>query len=441
MLLSLYRLVTHLGAPLIAYHLRRRVRLGKEDAGRLGERFGRSSIDRPNGPLAWFHAASVGEAVAVLPLIERLLDDRPMLQILVTTGTVTSAKLMAARLPERAVHQFVPVDRGAAWRGFLNYWRPDAGFLVESEIWPNLILQAETFGMPLAVINGRMSPTSFRHWHRVKGTASRLFHSFALCLARNEGDGERFRRLGAGDVRSLGDLKHAAPLLPVDDEVLTAWRPMLERRNVWLAASTHPGEEEQILDVHKSLAASFPGLLTIIVPRHPERGDGLARLVEAAGLKAAQRSSQMMPDAATDIYLGDSVGELGLFYRLAPLVFIGGSLVAHGGQNPLEAARLDCGVLFGPHTGNFEEITERMLDQGAARRVRDSDHLRTVLHDLLNDADALTQMADCARRASSGEDAVIDRILQALLPLLNRKTQHPASWSSRKAVETADARP
>ncbi len=441
MLLSLYRMVTHLTGPLIALHLHRRVRFGKEDGARLGERFGQPSLPRPDGPLIWFHAASVGEALAALPLIEALLEARPALQVLVTTGTVTSAKLMAARLPLRAFHQFVPIDRGAAWWSFLTFWRPDAAFLIESEIWPNLVLQAKALAIPLAVINGRMSARSFRHWQRARSTAARLFAGFELCLARNDEDAERFRLLGARDVRSLGDLKHAAPSLPVDDHTHAAWLPLLAHRTLWLAASTHPGEEEKILEVHKALALDFPKLLTIIVPRHPERGNDLAAAVKAAGLRVGQRSKGMIPEPDIDVYLGDSLGELGLFYSLSPLAFIGGSLVPHGGQNPLEAARLGSALLFGPHTDNFDEIAKGLIHRGAAKRVLDIDQLKATLHHLLSTSGVLSQMADRARQASAGGDLVLDRILRALLPLLDRASRRVPSLASGASIETADARP
>jgi len=439
MLLPLYHLATYLGGPLIAYHLRRRVRLGKEDATRLGERFGKPSIPRPDGPLVWFHAASVGETLAALPLIEALLAARPSLQVLLTTGTVTSAKLIAIRLPERMLHQFVPVDQRSAWHAFLSYWRPDAGFLVESEIWPNLIIQAEAFGLPLTVINGRMSQHSFDHWRRIRGTAKRLFGALTLCLARNDDDGERFRLLGAGAVRSIGDLKHAAPPLPVDDKEFARWRGMLDGRKIWLAASTHPGEESKILDIHKALTGDFPGLLTIIVPRHPERGDELAGSITATGLQVAQRSRQMIPDARTDIYLGDSVGELGLFYRLAPIVFIGGSLIPHGGQNPLEAARLDSAILFGPETGNFEQITETLVTQEAAKRISDANHLDVTLRQLMDDQLMVAKMADRAQQVVRGESAVLHRVLSAIMPFIDRKSEGRSS-SCDPAIKTADAR-
>lgn len=441
MLLTLYRLATFLGGPLIARHLRRRVNLGKEDPARLAERFGRSSIDRPNGPMIWFHAASVGEALAALPLIEALLDKRPPLRILVTTGTMTSAKLMAERLPKRAVHQFVPVDRGAAWQSFLSFWRPELACLIESELWPNLILEAEALDIPLVVINGRMSSRSFKNWQRAKRTAARLFSSVELCLARSEKDALRFRQLGAKDVRSSGDLKQAAPLLPVDDDALAKWRSMLEGRTVWLAASTHPGEEAMIVNVHKALTPDFSTLLTIIVPRHPERGDILASEIADAGLTVARRAKQQWPEAVTDLYLADSLGELGLFYRLAPIAFIGGSLVPHGGQNPAEAARLDCALLFGPHTDNFAEITERLERKGAAKRVTDSDELCTNLGRLLSTPLERKDMAAAARRTSERDNAVIERIQSALSPLLERKITRSAPPALDPNSQTADARP
>ncbi len=441
MLVSLYRTVTHLGGPLIANHLRRRARRGKEDGERLDERFGKASRNRPDGPLIWFHAASVGEALAILPLLQVLLDQRGDLWVLVTTGTVTSAKLMANRLPKRAIHQFAPIDRGVAWRRFLDHWRPDAGCLVESEVWPNLIVQAERQALPLAIVNGRLSKRSFDRWQTFESTASRLFSSFELCLARNGDDGERFQRLGARDVRSPGDLKRAAAALPVDDDDLKSWQARLRGRPVWLGASTHPGEEELILQVHQELASDFPDLLTMIVPRHPERGNGLTGQIKEAGFKVGQRSKAELPDETTDIYLGDSLGELGLFYRLAPIVLIGGSLVPKGGQNPLEAARLDCALIVGPYTQNFEEMTRHLIDQGAAVRVGGNDGVSAALRCLFNDEQASAQMIAAARQVARAEQDVLDRILAELMPWLDRKVAISHPGRSSCVAKTADACP
>ena len=434
MLLSVYRAATYLGGPLITHHLHRRVRAGKEDGSRLSERLGKPSIERPPGPLVWLHAASVGEALAMLPLVQGLVDQRRNLTVLVTTGTVTSARLMAERLPRDVLHQFAPIDRGAAWRSFLTFWRPIAGCLVESEVWPNLIVQAERLDIPLAVINGRISKQSFAHWQKVKGTAVRLFSCFDLCLARNDRDAERFRLLGTANVQSPGDLKQAAPLLPVDEEELARWRAALDGRTVWLAASTHPGEEEAVLAVHRALASDVSDLLTVIVPRHPTRGNDLADGMKRAGFKVAQRSKGDMPDRETAIYLGDSLGELGLFYRLAPISLVGGSLVPHGGQNPLEGARLGCALLVGPHTENFDEITEHLLGQDAAIRVMDSDGIIAALRDLFSDEDALVRIGDQAKQASLGENKVIDRHLAVFLPWLDRQLGMSARRESRRHV-------
>jgi 3-deoxy-D-manno-octulosonic-acid transferase len=242
-------------------------------------------------------------------------------------------------------------------------------------------------------------------------------------------------------VRSLGDLKHAAPLLPVDEAVLATWQSLIKDRTVWLAASTHPGEENKVIEVHKALKADHPDLLTMIVPRHPERGDELAKTIEAAGLNVAQRSKQMRPDSKTDIYLGDSLGELGLFYRLAPIAFIGGSLAPQGGQNPLEAARLGCALLFGPHTDNFAETTALLEHRGAARRIVDTDDLCAAVRHLFGAERDLTRMAERARQACEIEDAVLRRIVAALTPLMEQNSARTESPIASSATKTADASP
>lgn len=420
MLLAVYRTACRLGGPLIAAQLRRRVRRQKEDPARLGERLGWPGLARPPGPLVWLHGASVGESLSVLPLIDGLLARWPGLEVLVTTGTVTSARLMAERLPPRARHQFVPVDQPAAWRRFLEHWRPDAAVLVESELWPNLILEARARGIPLALVNARMSERSFRRWRRLPGVAARLLGAFEVCLAQSEADRARFAALGAQEVRAPGNLKLAAAPLPVDLEALEPLRTAIGDRPVWLAASTHPGEEEQILAAHRRAAGEVPGLLTVIAPRHPERGAAIAGLIEAEGLLFAQRSKGQPITPEVEVYLADTLGELGLFFRVARLAFIGGSLVPHGGHNPLEAARLGCPPLAGPHVWNFAEITEALLREGGARQVEDAAALAQAVTELSTDLAARDRLAERARAAAEGEGRVVDAILEALAPLLDR---------------------
>lgn len=421
MLLGLYRIVTDLGSPLLTQHLNRRARRGKEDLERLGERSGRTAMMRPKGPLLWVHAASVGESLAALPLIEALLAERPELQVLMTTGTVTSAKLLAGRLPARTIHQFAPLDQAGAWRRFFDHWRPDFGCLVESEIWPNLIYEAGRSQVPLALINGRMSARSASRWRWGRSAATRLLGSFTLCLARSPVDAERLQALGAADVRMLGDLKNAAPPLPADRTALSELRAIVGDRPVWLAASTHPGEDEAILRAHRILRDRHPDLLTVIAPRHPERGAAMAAALRAAGMKVARRSLGECLDMATETYLVDTLGELGLFYRLSSLAFVGGSLAPIGGHNPLEAARLGCLPLFGPHTGNCEETAHKLLEAGAAIRVRDGEDLADAVGMLLADAAVRDRKIACASEIGAAEGAIIRRVLEALTPTLDRQ--------------------
>ncbi|HET6522378.1 MAG TPA: 3-deoxy-D-manno-octulosonic acid transferase [Geminicoccaceae bacterium] len=431
MLLPLYRGATALGAPLVEAHLRRRAGRGKEDPDRLPERLGRSALPRPAGPLVWLHGASVGESLSILPLLNALLDARPDLEALVTTSTVTSAKLMAQRLPAaRARHQFAPVDLPAALRPFLAHWRPDLLLLIESELWPNLLLETHARGAPIVLVNARMSPRSFARWRRAPRTAKRLLGCTTLCLAQSEADGERLRALGAPTVDVTGNLKRAAAPLPADPVALAALRAATAGRTVWLAASTHPGEEEQLARVHRGLAERFPGLLTVIAPRHPERGAALAAELRAAGRTLAQRSRNEPVTPATEIYLADTLGELGLFYRLARAAFVGGSLVPHGGQNPLEPARLGCPVLYGPHTHNFAEATALLEARGAACRVGDARDLEATLATLLGDDAAHGRAAGAARAAAESEDGPLRATLAALAPLLARL---PASGADARA--------
>ena len=422
MLLRAYTAATELFAPLLPLHLKRRLRQGKEDPDRLGERYGRPARPRPLGPLLWVHAASVGESLAALPLIDRLCVERPKLKILVTTGTVTSARLMAERLPNGAIHQYAPIDRASSWRRFFTHWRPDLGCLVESEIWPHLIIEAERAALPLVLINGRMSERSAARWRWGGKAATRLFQSFRLCLARSPADGDHFRELGISDVRELGDLKHAAPPLPFKAADLTDLRHRIGDRPVWLAASTHPGEEAILLPVHRRLCERHPDVLTIIAPRHPERGADIQQYLQAEGEAVQRRSLGGWPDRQASLYLADTLGELGLFYRLAKAAFIGGSLVPHGGHNPLEAARLGCPPVFGPHTANFVEMTKSLLKAGAASRIQDADELLLLLSEWLGEPSTLARMAGSALEAGRSEEAVLERALEAMTPLLDQET-------------------
>ena len=420
-----YRTLTRPLAPLVLLYLRRRQRCGKEDAARLGERRGLAGVPRPPGPLVWVHAASVGEATAMLRLIERLLETRPGIEVLVTTGTLTSAELLADRLPARARHQFVPVDLPSWVERFLNYWRPGMALWVESELWPNLVLATHARGIPMILINARLSARSYRRWRRWPRLIHPILEAFALSLAQDAEQGARLRALGARDVAAVGDLKAEGAPLPVDPAQLERLRREIGARPLWLAASTHEGEEEIAADVHLRLVADCPGLLTITAPRHPARGDAVAAMLAGRGLRVARRSRGEAIAQTTDLYLADTMGELGLFYRLAGIAFIGGSLIPKGGHNPFEAARLDCAVLHGPDMSNCAAMAAALAAAGAAETVHGGEDLARAVSRLIADPRLRAARAVAAARAATAGCGVVDAVLGRLAPWLDRLAPMP----------------
>ena len=420
MLPLFYRVAARPLAPLAVVYLKWRRKRGKEDPRRYLERQGVTGTARPQAPLLWIHAASVGEATAMLALIERLLQAGPMLEILVTTGTVTSAHLLESRLPARARHQFVPVDLPGWIARFLDHWRPDMALWVESELWPNLILATHARGIPMALVNARLSASSYARWQKWRGLIRPVLQAFSLCLAQDEEQARRFRQLGAREVGVVGDLKAAAAALPVDRRQLDELRRQVNARPLWLAASTHAGEEEVAALAHRRVSASHLGLLTIIVPRHPTRGDAIEAMLAARGLRVARRSRGEAITDGTDVYLADTIGELGLFYSLSGIAFIGGSLVAKGGHNPFEAARLDCAVLYGPDTRNCAGMAAELAAAGAAETVSDADGLARAVSALLGDPHLRSERAAAARRVAEAGSGILDTVLIRLAPWLDR---------------------
>jgi len=414
---ALYRGLAWAAEPLAPLVLARRRARGKEDAARLPERLGRSPLARPPGPLVWTHAASVGEALSVLPLLERVRAARGDAALLVTTGTVTSARLLADRLPRGALHQFAPVDTPGAVGRFLDRWRPDLALWVESELWPTLLGGAQA-RMPVVLVQGRLSERSARRWTRAAGLVRPLVAGFALVLAQGEADARRLAALGARDVRLPGNLKGAAPPLPADPDALESLRAATAGRAVWAAASTHAGEEEAVLAAHHAAAARVPGLLTLIAPRHPERGAAVAEIARAAGLAATRRSLGEPP--AAPVHVVDTLGELGLVYRVARAAFVGGSLVPRGGHNPVEAARLGCPVLMGPHAANVAGLAEPLARAGALATVADAPALAATLVPWLADDAARARAAEAALRATAGFDGALDAVAAAVLPFVER---------------------
>lgn len=419
-MLRFYRILTCLLHPLLPLYLKRRARKGKEDVSRMGERFGRASLPRPGGRLFWFHAASMGESLSVIPLIKELRAKYPDARILLTTVTVTSARMVASRLPEGAFHQFAPLDTPQAMRRFLAHWKPNAAFWVESELWPNMVTMTGKTDCPLFLLNARISERSMKRWFRLRTLAQAMLDAFTLILAKSEEDARRFRNLGAQQVEVKGNLKFSAPPLEADSRVTGEILSRIGDRPIWLAASTHPGEETIIASAHQSLKESFPSLLSIIVPRHSSRGDEIAEGLRDSGLSVSQRSKEEDIQPETDIYVADTMGELGVFYRIAGIVFIGGSLVAHGGQNPFEPARLDCAILYGPHMENFHEFCAELEAMQGAVRVASPAELTARVGDLLRDHDREEKLAVAAMKTVQNNQQVTGRVLEALASHLDK---------------------
>jgi 3-deoxy-D-manno-octulosonic-acid transferase len=412
--LSAYRIASEVATALAPWLLERRLTRGKENADRIAERRGQPSARRPPGPLVWLHGASVGEFVAVLPLVERISERG--FTALMTTGTVTSAELAAKRLPPGALHQFIPLDVPSFIARFLDYWRPDLALFVESELWPNLMLSASARHIPMLLVNGRMSERSYRRWRYFPKTVETLLQRFDQCLVRSVSDAKRFGALGAARISVSGNLKFDAPALPVDASKFAALAEATRGRPVVAAASTHPGEESVVVDVHGRLKVACPDVLTIIAPRHPQRGAAIAEMTTLARLRPALRSRGDRPTGEVDIYIFDTLGELGLIYQLAPIVFMGGSLIRHGGQNPIEAIRFGGAILHGPHVSNFDEIYRELDRAGAAALVTDAGDLTTRISAWIKDEALREGVVEQARLYVDANGGALDLTVSALEP-------------------------
>ena len=411
--LALYRGVTGLLEPWVPSLLTGRAKRGKEDVARIGERLGKASRPRPDGNLVWLHGVSVGESLSLLPLVLALRAARPDLALLVTSGTRTSADLLAQRLPPGVVHQYAPVDTPGAVARFLDYWRPSLGVFVESELWPNLILAVRARGVKLALMSARMTQASAEGWGHIPGTARTLLSAFDLILPQDAEISARLAKLRA-KIQGHLNLKRLGEPLPYDQSELSRLRADLVKRSVILASNTHPGEDEMIVK-----AVSGLGALLVITPRHPERGGTIAAELTGLGLKVARRSlgEALTPDSA--VYLADTLGEMGLFYSLADVAVMGGSFVAGiGGHNPLEPARLGVPVVTGPYVFNAAELYDEMFGCVAAMPAADAETLTRHLKGLMANPQIRRQMSDAGLAYAARQGATLEAALDLLNPLL-----------------------
>lgn len=426
MLSALYSLATRIIGPLyLKKILKKRVAQGKEDPDRLKERYGLATVDRGKFPVLWVHAASVGESLSVIELIHRLHELYPHVTILMTTQTRTSADLVKKRLSSIIQHQYLPYDIPLWVDNFLDYWKPSYVLWVESELWPNMLKALHRRKIPITLLNGRLSDRSFRRWQTLKLFFKPPLHCFETCLVQSEEQKSRFLALGARDVVALGNIKYASAPLPVVAEDLKILSACLKDRPVWTVASTHPGEEAFILEAHCRLKEIFPHLLTLLVPRHPHRGDELMVLLNAFKIK--RRSLGELPTKETEIYLADTLGELGLFYRVAPIAFVGGSWVTIGGHNIIEPAQLGVAVMHGPHMHNFREVLASFKEAQAHVEIGSVDALVEACQNFWLNPDYLRTMQERAQLLAYQHQNVLDLVLCHMknrLDLTFKETPH-----------------
>ena len=405
--------------PVVSTFVSLRVARGKEERARKSERYGYPSAGRPEGPLIWVHAASVGETNAVVPLIKEI--SRRGITVLLTTGTVTSATIARSRLEHEVIHQYVPLDLKPVIDRFLEYWQPDLALFAESEIWPVTIMELGRRHIPQILVNARISDRSFRRWSMVPRLASALFENMSLVIAQSEADAQHFQELGALPVLISGNLKADSDMPAAEPLTLARLKAQLAGRNTWAAISTFDGEEKAAAAVHKALKSRLD-LVTIIVPRHPERCDEIEQALAAEGLTVARRSRNDAIVGDTDIYLGDSIGEMSLFLQLTEIAFVGRSLTASGGQNPLEPAMMGCAVLSGGQVGNFRESYQTLARNGSARMVRDTEMLAKAVYYLLTNEPARHTMIDAGLQTVHQMRGALQATLRGLEPYVNPLT-------------------
>lgn len=404
----LYGVAANLIAPLAYGRVKSKLTAQGTDPARLKERLGHATAPRPGGRLMWFHAASVGESLSVLRLIAHLGARDPALSFLLTSGTGTSANVLAKRLPPRTTHQFAPLDTRAALDRFLSHWEPSAAVFVESELWPHMLSRTAARGIPMALINARISDRSARNWARAPKTARHLMDHFRMIHCQDTRTADHLTALGLTQAQAGVNLKSLAGALPCDPAELDRMKGAIQDRPVWLAASTHPGEEEVVLEAHRAMLGQDPDALLILVPRHPERADAIEVQIAEAGMEGARRSSGMVLTGQTRVYLADTLGEMGLWYALSPLTCLCGSFSDVGGHNPYEPAHAGSAIVHGPRYANFAPAYAELAAQNAAIEVADAKALAQTLHRFLDDPDGLDAMRDRAHAFADARDDVLD---------------------------------
>ncbi|WP_299042628.1 3-deoxy-D-manno-octulosonic acid transferase [uncultured Tateyamaria sp.] len=418
-LFQFYRMLSTIALPFAARSAVNKLRRAGISVDRAHERLGHATAQRPLGPLIWVHGASVGEAKSVLPLLSRMRAVSPGTQVLLTSGTATSAEAVAPRLPDGVIHQFSPLDGTGPLNRFLDRWRPDLCVLVESELWPNLLDLCARRDVPIALLNARLSDRSAEGWRNFPATATYVLRGIAWAHCQDRRSRDHLRAMGLSSAEQGTNLKSILGAPRVTAQALDAAHNALGGRPVWVAASTHPGEEGQVLAAHKALLADHPTLCLILVPRHPERADDILTLIRGAGLSVAQRSAGADMSEGAQVYLADTMGETDLWYALSPIVFLGGSFTDVGGHTPFEPAAAHTAILHGPHYANFAEAYAAFQMRDASLQVTDGAALGTAVGDLLTHPSRAAQLAGNARPLAPTGTEALDAIAQRLFSLMD----------------------
>jgi 3-deoxy-D-manno-octulosonic-acid transferase len=418
-MIFLYQVLSTILSPLISLYLTYRKFKKKEDLKRFNERLGISSITRPQGFLVWMQCASVGESKSALTLAREILKEYPKINILITSGTTTSAAEIAKHLPKNTIHQYTPVDKLFYTKNFIKHWKPDLAIFIESELWPNLITQTKKSGCNLVLLNGKMSDKSFKIWKILHKIDFNLLKNFSICFAQSKIDQQKFNKLGIKNTKFVGNLKSANDQLKVNQDELGNLKSKTSSRKLWLAASTHKGEEEIIIHTHQKLKKYFPNLLTVIAPRHPLRLNDITKTIPS-NIKIAIRSKNQSIENC-EIYLADTMGEMGTFYALAPISIICGSLLENiGGHNPFEALQLKSVILSGKFVSNFEEIYQDLSNLGLCKIVKNQNELFFYLLKLMKDKNYHNQQRQIVESFDGNNSDVARKVIADLSSLLNQ---------------------
>lgn len=392
MFFKIYKYLSNiLTVPIFIFFLIRLFKF-KETSESICEKFGFYKKVRTPGKLIWINAVSIGEALSIIPIIKRIEKEYPKCKILLTTSTLTSKKLIEKR-SLNVIHQFSPVDISFVVIRFLNYWTPNISITVESEFWPNLILEAKKKKITSLLINARISNKSFLRWNRLKGSVNNIFNSFSLCLTQDNESGNRLKLLGVKKILDYGNLKFFSKSLPFNIDHFNSFKKELNKKFVLLIASSHRGEEKMLISIHERIKAKIPNVLFVILPRHAHRSSEIQKILSMYKKKYAVRSKNEKIKKDTEFYLADTFGETNLFFNISQITIIGGSIIKHGGQNPIEPSFSNTAVLFGPHMFNFKNISEQLINKSAAIRFENEKDLLEKIIKLKNNKNLRSELS------------------------------------------------